>query len=391
MFRRGDSFSHAHEDVSTMKISASSLIQISFTALILSACGGTVTPNAALTASTTTASTVVGASEPAARIVFSQQNFTNLTDFLTPITTNYTCLGDLLKTYSVKGADYSGNLTSFPLDASLDILEPTTRPAFLKNVSVDLTQTYYAETQSNVMKSDACSYRTSLNSPLPSSCADFDQSPASAPLPTVTPSPTLSPTPIPIVTPTSTPYFQTGYYHVSDDWCVNQGPISNGDSETSKAYVGGVNIDLDRTQLGANEDMLMMITYHALNSNASWPSISPNTAGFLPFAQPDAGLVHPYGTDESILTVSMVGTAQSLGDLMGMTQSRQSVYYQNPSYPVYQKEIATLEDPYGSLRTESIYIPLGANGLVDRIRIDRVRGSYHLYQIDLYRLGNRAN
>jgi len=54
------------------------------------------------------------------------------------------------------------------------------------------------------------------------------------------------------------------------------------------------------------------------------------------------------------------------------------------------KEIATLEDPFGSLRTEQVYIPLSQNALIDRIRIERIRGSFHLFQVDLYRLGNRT-
>jgi hypothetical protein len=57
--------------------------------------------------------------------------------------------------------------------------------------------------------------------------------------------------------------------------------------------------------------------------------------------------------------------------------------------PVQISRLARFEDPFGSLRSESVVIPLSQNALVDRIRIERVRGSFHLYQVDLYRLGNR--
>ena len=112
----------------------------------------------------------------------------------------------------------------------------------------------------------------------------------------------------------------------------------------------------------------MMVTYHSLNKNAAWPG-----------AQLD--------NDRTILKVNLITTGAALDTLMGAKQPRQWTAY---NAPISLKEIATLEDPFGSLRTEQVYIPLSQNTLVDRIRIDRVRGSYHLYQIDLYRLGNRS-
>lgn len=348
-----------------MKNTAYSLAIIIF----LSACGGGVTPIASIDPTTTTTITVAGGTEPAARAIFHKNNFTDLSDFITPQTTGFRCLGDMTKTFRVDGEDFTGvSPIEFPAISSYDTLLPTTKPTFIKNISVDMTNTYYLQTQSAVVAADECSYRGIASAPEPSSCADFDEVLPPAPSPTVAPTATPSPSPIPTSTPSTTEYYNTHYYRVRDDWCTNQGQIRNADTETSKAYVGGVSIDLDRSQLGANEDVLMLVTYHALNTNAAWPGVQTVN-------------------DRTILKVNLIATQASLDTLLGIKQPRAWA----AQSPIYLKEIATLEDPFGSLRTEQVYIPLSQNALVDRIRIDRVRGSYHLYQIDLYRLGNRAN
>ena len=94
--------------------------------------------------------------------------------------------------------------------------------------------------------------------------------------------------------------------------------------------------------------------------------------------------------DRTILKVKLIGTSEGVDALIGVKQPRVWAYTNQATYPVYMKQIATLEDPFGSLRSEQVYIPLSQNLFADRIRIERVRGSFHLFQIDLYRLGNRA-
>ena len=214
---------------------------------------------------------------------------------------------------------------------------------------------------------------------MPTVCADFDEqitvtpTPTIAPTPTPTPSPTpsVTPSPTPTPVPSPTPFYGSKYYRVKDDYCAGQGPILSANTDTTKTNVGGVNIDIDRTQLGASEDLLMNITYEAYNQNAAWPG--PQSV-----------------QDETILEVNLVGTTLTLENLLGVKQPRAWNDYASGAIPVYFKHIATLRDPLGSLRTEQIYIPLSGNSLIDRIRVERIRGSYHLYQVDLYRLGNRA-
>lgn len=351
-----------------------------FLGLALNGCGGKFIDKISAVESSSSSSSVAGGSEPGARIIFSAANFTQLDQFTTSQNTSHQCLGDVLKVFYVNADDYMGGPTAFPTPSAPDTLLPTNRPAFVKNISVDITSTYYAITQTSIVATDSCSYRGISSAPNPSSCADFDRTPAAAPTPTVPPIATPSPSPLPSSTPATTQYYGSNYYRVRDDWCVSQGPVIDPDPEITKASVGGVSIDLDRAELGANEDLLMLVTYHSLNENsgtASWPANL--IAGTAQTAQ-----------DHTVLKVNLVGTQQSLDTLLSVKQPRTWTYSNTSTYPVYLKEIATLEDPYGSLRTEQIYIPLSQNVLVDRIRIERIRGSYHLFQVDLYRLGNRS-
>ena len=339
---------------------------------ILTACGGNVTPTPSPDAVVSNiGSTIPGGNEMAARFIFHKDNFTDLSDFVIPEQTNSKCLGDLLKTYYTSGDDYSGMPAAFPSTATTDTLNPTTHPTFIKNVSVDITNTYFQNTLPNAVFTDACSYRGIGGAASTSPCADFDEAISAVPTPTLPPIPTPSPWITPIPTPTTPQYYGTKFYRVRDDFCASQGPLLGNNVNTTKTYIGGINIDLDRKSLGNSEDLLMQITYEAYNSNSAWPSVQ-------------------YAGDETILEVNLVGTALGLDLLLGAKQPRAWSDYASKSVPTYLKRIALLRDPVGSLRTEQVYIPLSENALIDRIRIDRIRGSYHLYQIDLYRLGNRS-
>ena len=370
--------------------------------MVLWGCGGKFTDNSA---PTTSASVVLnpGESEPGARLVFSNNNFVNLYSFAdavntaTSLSTSHQCLGDVLKVFYADGDDYSGTPTAFPTPSITDGLFSSNRPVFIRNVSVDITNTYYPTTQSGILASDVCSYRANSSSPAPSTCADFDRIPAATPAPTIAPTPTPNPSPMPSVTPGphdlgSNEYFGTSFYRVRDAWCTSQGPTVSPDPEVTKAGVGGVSIDLDRSQLGNNEDLLMVITYHALNENSgvsNWPAVNALDKD-TGLALAPAKITAHGSNDRTILKVNLIGTQQSLETLLQVPQPRVWTYANTTNYPIYIKEIATLEDPFGSLRTEQVYIPLSQNALIDRIRIERARGSYHLFQIDLYRLGNRS-
>ena len=342
--------------------------------LILSSCGSGVPPSDFVVLTETNP----GLIEPSARFIFDRSHFTKLEDFITHRMTRYQCLGDVLHTFTTQGLDYSGAATPFDVSEYADELLPTYRPRFIRNLSVDMTRTYYPETVASMVQTDGCSFRN--ENLFPSSCADFDPDPnptPAPPLPHVVPTPIPSPSPTPVATP-STPDYISGlnFYRVRDAWCAGQGKYRlEPDPEATKSYVGGVNIDLDRSALGPSEDLLMNITYQAFVGGDSWPYSSPNTMDAM---------------DATQLQVNLIGTQLGLEILLNARQPRSWMDDADSQMPIYMKTIATLRDPFSGLRTEQVLIPLSQNGLIDRIRIERVRGSFQLYQIDLYRLGNRG-
>jgi hypothetical protein len=354
------------------------VLLVFLTLFLLGGCGGNRRPVQGFPTNTQTASANwEGAQATSVRYIFKADHFTKLGDFIVPKQTATSCVGEAIHAFRTDGEDYTGSPTAFATKTTADDFAPTYAPAFIKHVSVDMTGTYYPETVSGTLQSDACSYRGVANSSLPAPCADFDPIATGLPTTPTPPPPYVSPTPLPsptpevAATPTSTPYFDgLGFYRVRDEWCVRQGPILSPSEELTKSRVGGVSIDLDRTQLGASEDLLMVLTYHALDQNASWPSAHGSF-------------------DRTILEVNLLSTGLSLELLLGSKQPRPWSDYGNTEMPVQISRVVQLEDPLGSLRSESIVIPLSQNALVDRIRVDRVRGSFHLYQLDLYRLGNR--
>jgi hypothetical protein len=328
-----------------------------------------------------------GATEPSARFIFHRNHFTNLEDFVTPqVGTKFKCLGDVTKTFFTSGGDYSATFSSAtwnpPIPAAFDMsnqadpFQPTYSPAFVKNVSVDITRTYYPETEKDIVQTDGCSRRNEFIAP--SACADFDPGPM-GPLPAPTPSPALPP-PSPTPTP-GTPADMNGhnFYRVRDPWCEGQGAVQSNETELSRAYVGGVNFDLDRRAIGAFEDLLMVITYRSFVSG-EWGS--------------SQGVISMNEDDHTRLRVDLIATGRRLEELLDRKQPRVvgdlAEFGGSGKPPILMRRLATLEDPYPSLKSESVLVPLSQNVLVDRIRIERIRGSYQLYQVDLYLLGNRA-
>jgi hypothetical protein len=95
--------------------------------------------------------------------------------------------------------------------------------------------------------------------------------------------------------------------------------------------------------------------------------------------------------DQTRLRVDLISTGRTLQALLEGKQPRVwGDYGGSLSPPILIRSLVTLNDPYPTLKSESILVPLSQNGLIDRIRIERIRGTYQLYQIDLYRLGNRS-
>jgi hypothetical protein len=167
--------------------------------------------------------------------------------------------------------------------------------------------------------------------------------------------------------------YNSGYYSTFDSSCPGAGPISSPDAFQSGTLAGGAYIDIDRTQLGAYENVLLNLTFVPLdpsNTSASGTALTQN--------------------DTAIFDIHLVATGQSTDTLEGVLQPRFLTYTDNPSFPEVIQSLSILAPPTGQIRQEQVLIPLAVDPTIDRIRIERVSGTAILLDASIFRMGAGA-
>ncbi len=168
--------------------------------------------------------------------------------------------------------------------------------------------------------------------------------------------------------------YNTGYYSMFDSSCIGSGPIASADPLQNKTLAGGVYFDIDRTQLGTYENLLLNITYLPLGQGNLSPNIDNMTSG-----------------DEAVFRVHLVATGQSQSTLEAVLQPRFLTYADNSEFPEVVQTLAVLAPPTGQIHQEQLLLPISVNPSIDRIRIERVSGSGILIDASLFRLGANEN
>jgi hypothetical protein len=166
--------------------------------------------------------------------------------------------------------------------------------------------------------------------------------------------------------------YGTGSYVLQDDQCAGTGPFATSDSSLSKKYSGGVAIDLDRTQLGSNENVLLQLTYIPLARGSELPG--RKTASEL---------------DEPVINIHLLSTDLDRSALQAVFQPRHLFFFDTQEFPRVLDRLSVLAERDGQLREEQVVVPLSAFPSVDRIRIERVTGSAILISVSVQRMGPR--
>jgi hypothetical protein len=317
--------------------------------------------------------------DQAVRLILNQESFNSIRDFPTGSRETLPCLGDARIYYSAIGPGYDASYE--PLRSYVDAgsLARTVRPIWLKNASLDMTFTHYDDAEAGQLESDACSDR-GYGSRKPSACAEFDRADGVITnLPSLLP--VSSPTPAPSPTPAAYPAFSasnTGFYRTKDGYCEGQGPIESTGIPTTKTYVGGIDIDLDRSRIASSENFYFALTYHSMGPEYGAPgAVTP---------WPDSDLSPE---DESLIRVRLISTGLGHSFLTQILQPRSFFNFNASNSTVVFEDLHTFQDEFRGIRTEGFVVPLSVFPSVDRIRIERIRGTAYLYQLDLYRLGPR--
>jgi hypothetical protein len=168
--------------------------------------------------------------------------------------------------------------------------------------------------------------------------------------------------------------YGTGYYSMFDSSCIGSGPIDSPDPLQNKLYAGGVYFDIDRTQLGTYENLILNLTFLPLGPTNQSPTINTMTSA-----------------DTAVFQVDLVTTGQSNSALEAVLQPRFLTYTDNNEFPTVVQTLSVLAPPTGQIRQEQMLIPLSVNPSIDRIHIKRVSGSGILIDASLFRLGAGEN
>ncbi|MBL7716532.1 MAG: hypothetical protein JNL01_13790 [Bdellovibrionales bacterium] len=165
--------------------------------------------------------------------------------------------------------------------------------------------------------------------------------------------------------------YNTGYYSFFDDRCTNANPVITGDPLLSRENAGGVYFDIDRSKLGASENLLLHLTFIPLGTRN---------------LRPDGARITQ--KESAVMEVHLVRTGESQSTLINTLQPRYVQYAETQSsYPQVVNRLAVMSPPTGEIRQEQIVIPLTQSPDIDRIRINRQSGSAILIDASLYRMG----
>jgi hypothetical protein len=258
-------------------------------------------------------------------------------DFYTNTTPSpYGCSGDALNFYNA----FTGNLNPLLPDGS----GLTQRPAFIKNVSLDMTD------------SNAAGSATLM-------CSQFPTAAPGTP-PGANACATLA---------NAEDFVAIPFYTLLDTYCEGAGPISSPDPSVSKLLAGGAYFDIDRTQLGPNENLLLSVTYFPMSPNNVYP-----TGAQLTFS------------DQAFFKVHLKQTGQTLSFLEDLLQPRFITYDgEAGAYPTLVDTLAIMAPPGSHVRTDQVILPISSNPSIDQIRLERYSGTGILVSASLYRLGYR--
>ena len=166
--------------------------------------------------------------------------------------------------------------------------------------------------------------------------------------------------------------YNTGYYSTFDASCANAGPYASSDPNVSKLNIGGAYIDLNRTKLGANENVILNLTLIPLGTQNRGPDQNYLTS-----------------TQSAVIQVHLVKTGESGDVIRQQPQPRALAYSSSSAFPQIIPDITVLAPPVGQIRQEQIFIPLSVDPTIDRIQIERYSGTAVLINATLYRTGQK--
>lgn len=243
-----------------------------------------------------------------------------------------------------------------PFAASSSVAGETLRPAFLVSVSVDLTDTT-EESSVGVYRypANACANKGG-SYPGPSLCAYFDTDANR------------------VLTGQKGAALGTGYYSMNHLNCDGAGPVL----AYPNYYAGGVDIDLDRTEMASNAQMLLTMNWFPMDFANPRPLVTGSTAPAS--RSPD---------EVAEFQIHLVETEETLDSLQRIFQPRYfSSFLNSARFPIRAKSYALLSRAKAQMTDQQVLLNFGGT-TSNRIRIERIKGDAILGSIRLDLLEGR--
>lgn len=167
--------------------------------------------------------------------------------------------------------------------------------------------------------------------------------------------------------------YNTGYYTTQDNLCTKAGPVQSADTPLNKLLAGGAYIDIDRSQLGPNENLLLTLNYIPLSKNQQRPDQTVLTS-----------------QEESYFRIHLIRSGVSKDQVQQTFQPRYIQFSDSVFYPKVISTLEVLAPAFGGFPQQSqIVLPISMDSTIDRIRIERYSGSAILIDASLFRMGYR--
>jgi hypothetical protein len=166
--------------------------------------------------------------------------------------------------------------------------------------------------------------------------------------------------------------YNSGFYSAFDHQCAKAGPIATTDPDVNKLLAGGAYIDLDRSALGPNENVLLSLTYLPLGPENQRPD-------GVKFGE----------KEKAVFRIHLSKTGLSAEAHRQVPQPRHMTFADAERYPQVVQALEVLSPRSGHVRQDQILLPISIDRGIDRVRIERLSGSAILIDASVIRMGYR--
>jgi hypothetical protein len=178
------------------------------------------------------------------------------------------------------------------------------------------------------------------------------------------------------------PQFTHGdeYYTITDSACVGQGPVASADVSVNKELVGAIYIDVDRSVLAPNENLLINLRFLPFDQSTKLPGFFDNNDPNVTVNDTDASSIQ----DQALIRVQMLNSPLKEADqIQASIQPRFHEFLSGT--PIVGDTFLYVSGATGQVTEKQIHVPISLDSTVNLIKIERIQGSVKFYEMTVSR------